>query len=385
MSQTDREAINAILHYENFSRVPILHFGFWTSTLQKWAKEGHISAEELSEIITGGLIIDGNPAEKNLAQRLGFDDSILVMVSQKGRFFEFPLFPHFEEKIIERYENGSYKMLNKDGVYVLCKDDVTSISAEIEHILTDRTSWEEHYMPRLQWTEERVDKEQLQMHVNENETRDRYTALYGGSLYGKLRNYWGIVGISYLQVDDYGLLKECADAVGDISYKWMEYAYNSGLRPDFVHFWEDICYRSGSLVNPDIFRDLTGRHYRRLADLSGRYGVDILTVDCDGFIEDLVPIWLDNGVNTMLPIEVGAWEYDFSTMRKKFGKEVLGIGNVNKGVFAKDRKAVDAEVERIKRVVELGGFVPCPDHRIAEDAEWDLVKYYCEKMREAFS
>ena len=87
----------------------------------------------------------------------------------------------------------------------------------------------------------------------------------------------------------------------------------------------------------------------------------------------------------MFPIEYGSWDYDFSVMRKKFGRELRGVGNINKNVMSKNRKAIDEEVERAKRLVDLGGFVPCPDHRIAPDAEWDLVKYYCDAMRKAFS
>ena len=71
-------------------------------------------------------------------------------------------------------------------------------------------------------------------------------------------------------------------------------------------------------------------------------------------------------------------------MRRKFGKELRGVGNINKNAMTKDRSAVDSEVERAKRLVDLGGFVPCPDHRIAPDAEWDLVKYYCDAMKKAF-
>ena len=54
-------------------------------------------------------------------------------------------------------------------------------------------------------------------------------------------------------------------------------------------------------------------------------------------------------------------------------------------VFSRDRAAVDVEIERIRPIVDLGGYLPCPDHRLAPDAEWDLVRHYCERMRNAFS
>ena len=86
----------------------------------------------------------------------------------------------------------------------------------------------------------------------------------------------------------------------------------------------------------------------------------------------------------MFPVEFGAWEYDFETLRKKFGKEIRGMGNINKHVLSKDKKTIDREIERAQRLVDLGGFVPCFDHRIPPDAEWDLTKYYCDKMKETF-
>jgi uroporphyrinogen decarboxylase len=55
-----------------------------------------------------------------------------------------------------------------------------------------------------------------------------------------------------------------------------------------------------------------------------------------------------------------------------------------KRVFARDRAAVDAEVERLRPLVELGGFIPCPDHRLPGDCKFDLVRYYADRMRKVF-
>ena len=57
---------------------------------------------------------------------------------------------------------------------------------------------------------------------------------------------------------------------------------------------------------------------------------------------------------------------------------------MDKKVLAYDYAAIDAEIERLKPLVELGGYIPCPDHRIPPDAEWPNVQYYCERMRAAF-
>jgi len=57
---------------------------------------------------------------------------------------------------------------------------------------------------------------------------------------------------------------------------------------------------------------------------------------------------------------------------------------MDKRVFAADRAAVDAEISRMKPLVELGGYIPCPDHRIPLEAEWDLVRYYCDRLKKTF-
>lgn len=82
----------------------------------------------------------------------------------------------------------------------------------------------------------------------------------------------------------------------------------------------------------------------------------------------------------MFPIEVGTWDASIAPWREKYGKELRGVGGMNKNVFSHDFAAVDAEIERLKSLIALGGYIPCPDHRIAPDAKWENVRHYCEKM-----
>jgi uroporphyrinogen decarboxylase len=109
-----------------------------------------------------------------------------------------------------------------------------------------------------------------------------------------------------------------------------------------------------------------------------------VSLDCDGKIDALIPTWLENGVNVMFPIEVGTWEASIAPWRAQYGRAIRGVGGMNKTVFAHDRAAIDAEIERLKALVDLGGFLPCPDHRIAPDAKWENVLYYTERMRATF-
>ena len=89
--------------------------------------------------------------------------------------------------------------------------------------------------------------------------------------------------------------------------------------------------------------------------LAKRHGLDIVSLDGDGWIEALLPVWYENGVNTMFPIEVGTWDASIAPWREKYGKGLRGVCGMNKTLFAYVRAAIDAEIERLKPLVALGG------------------------------
>ena len=287
--------------------------------------------------------------------------------------------------------------MNADGVVELEKDNAGSIPAELDHLLKDRKSWEEHYLPRLTFHRDRVhqrlvntgskfvpfDNEGLEYLNDPN--RKNPIALYCGSLFGQIRNWLGIQGVSYLYMDDEALYDEIIDTVGQLCYQCVAETLACGAVFDYGHFWEDICFKNGPLVVPSVFAEKVGPYYKKITDLLHRHHIDIVSLDCDGKIDALIPTWLKNGVNTMFPIEVGTWNANIKPWRQQYGSDLRGVGGMNKTVFARDYAAIDAEIERLKPLVELGGYIPCPDHRIAPDARWENVQYYCEKMRQTFS
>ncbi len=385
-AMTDRARALAVLHYEPYDRLPIVHFGYWHETLAKWAAEGHIS-DALSRAVR-----DGNPADYELNELLGWDFNWQCM------FYPNPgLVPPFESRVVKTFDDGARHIMNGDGVILLQQPGAGSIPAEISHTLTDRASWEEHYRFRYAWSEERVTKvgvltndtmtpfDQGGLEFLREDKRDYLYGLHCGSLFGNIRNIIGVEGSSYLYCDDMALYEEIINTNADVCYKNTKYALETGAKFDFGHFWEDICFKNGPLVIPSVFDELVGPHYKRITDLLKQYGIDIVSLDCDGMIDALIPTWIENGVNTMFPIEVGTWDANIAPWRETYGKRLLGVGGMNKNVFARDKAAVDAEIERLAELVALGGFIPCPDHRLPPGAKWENVRYYCERMRGRFS
>jgi hypothetical protein len=380
----DRERAMAVLNYGPYDRLPIVHFGFWTETLDKWVQEGHLGAEEARQWW------DGSPVDPIIGGRLGFDFNWYSVFTPHTW-----LNPPIEHKVLEEYPDGSRKVVNGEGVVVMEKTGVVSIPTEVDHLFKNRQTWDEIFHERLLWSPERLTNAWVSVNGKllrfdqggleaMKEPRQLPLGLHCGSLFGNIRNMIGMVELSYLVADDRPLVEEIVETVGELCYQGVKAALESGAQFDFAHYWEDICFKSGPLVNPRFFNSVVGPHYKRIAELVNSYGIHIISLDCDGKIDALIPTWFNNGVNTMFPMEVGTWGANIAPWREKYGRELRGVGGMNKTVFAYDYAAIDREVERLKPLVELGGYIPCPDHRIAPDAKWENVQYYCEKMRKAF-
>jgi len=372
---TFRENVLAILRYEAYDIMPIVSFGYWDETVAKWANEGYITKEDADGYIKYG---DNSESDRAIMKKLGFDFNWNSCVGGKVS-----LFPAFEAELLDEKEDGRRIIRDENGLIVLVKPGVVSIPSEIGTSLTDRKAWEELYLPKLQFTKERVNADLFKSFVDDSK-RDLPVGLHCGSLIGTIRNLLGVEQLSYLYADDEDLYKEIIDTFGSLSYNVIKTVLETGAKFDYAHYWEDICFKNGPLVSPSVFKELVGPHYKKTTDLLKTYGIDIVSVDCDGMIDSLIPTWLENGVNTMFPIEVGTWNANIKPWREKYGRQIRGVGGMNKTVFSKDYNAVDIEIERLKSLVDLGGYIPCPDHRIPPDAEFKNVQYYCERLRKAF-
>lgn len=381
---TDRQRLCALLRYEDYDRLPVVHFGFLQDTLRKWQRQGHLTEGEVN------AYADGAPGDVALCRKLGFDFNYHTLFAPNCG-----LMPEFEHRTVKSFPDGSEHVMTGQGVTVLSVPGAGSIQPDVDHLLKDRRAWEELYLPRLQFSMARIDGARVRVGdrmVRFDEggrdylaaERDHSVGLHCGSLYGVLRNWLTLEGSCYLLVDDEALLDEMIETVGNLAYDCTRAALESGAEFDFAHFWEDICFKNGPLVSPAVFSAKVGPHYKRITDLVRRHGIDIASLDCDGWIDALIPTWIENGVNTMFPIEVGTWHADIVPWREQYGSELRGVGGMAKYTFARDEAAVDAEIERLRPLVDLGGYLPCPDHRIPDDSEWNLVRYYCDRMHEAF-
>lgn len=204
--------------------------------------------------------------------------------------------------------------------------------------------------------------------------RDFYSAISFNGPYWQLREWCGFEGLSMMFYDDPELVREMIEF-------WEEYV--SALldrvfeihTPDEVHISEDMAYKGFSMLSPAMTRDFLLPTWRKWGEKIRSAGVPIYSMDSDGFIGELIPIWLDAGFNACDPIEVAAGN-DINNFRKRFGHSMAYRGGVDKREMAKGGVHIEREMERLRPVIEDGGFIPSCDHGVPSDVSWpDFVHY----------
>ncbi len=147
-------------------------------------------------------------------------------------------------------------------------------------------------------------------------------------------------------------------------------------------FWEDMSYKAGSLISPAMVRKFMMPRYKKITDLLHSYGVDVIFLDSDGNVEQLVPLWLESGINYIWPFEVAAGN-DAVTLRKKYGKDLIIGGAIDKRALIKGKEAIREEVmSKVPFLLEQGGYFPSVDHLVPPDVSFENYCYFINTMRE---
>jgi hypothetical protein len=293
-----------------------------------------------------------------------------------------PSEPLFTEQIFEETED-TVTLRRSDGSIIQDgKGWHKSIPHELRPAVTNREEWE-----RLKaWID--VDAPlpdpatpeiQAVFDVCRNSTQPVRLGL--SSILGMPRNWLGFEPFLMLAYDDPQWLEDLVETQCRDAERTVRYFGDNGIPLDCLHFWEDICYKNGPMVNPVHFREYALPRYRRVADLAKSYGYDQVSVDSDGNIWALMPHWIEGGVGMLWPLEVQAG-MDINEVQEKFLGKCCFMGGIHKHRLSEDEKAIAEELKRVKPAVERGGYIPGMDHNIPMDVSFENFLTYLKLRHE---
>jgi uroporphyrinogen decarboxylase len=123
--------------------------------------------------------------------------------------------------------------------------------------------------------------------------------------------------------------------------------------------------------------------YEELVDYLRQCSVELIMVDCDGRVTDLLPIWLDAGIDGTHPCEMAAGSDPVSLRRHSPSCRL--IGGLDKRAIASGRDGVETELQRVMPVVKEGAYIPMLDHFVPPDVSYETYCHYVERRRELLS
>jgi uroporphyrinogen decarboxylase len=150
---------------------------------------------------------------------------------------------------------------------------------------------------------------------------------------------------------------------------------------DVIQISEDMAYKQKSMISPAMCREFLAPAWRRWIREARQAGVSIIDMDSDGKVDELIPIWIECGINVCDPIEVAAGN-DICAFREEFGERMAYRQGVDKRCIAKGGNVIERELQRIEPVVRNGGFIPGCDHGVPFDIGWSDFVHYSRLLAE---
>jgi len=340
----------------------------WPATIKKWHAEG------LPEYITCSNIVDTKVYDY-------FKMDKLMWLPFEGGWIGDPFYPMFE--YIELDDDGKHLLIQDyDGIIKKIKkeDPDTSMPQFIEFPVTDK----EDYYQKIKWRLDHRTKERFPVNwpmlIKEYESREYPLGMFIIGPFGHLRNLFGDEGLMYAFFDSPELIHE-------IMSDWMDFYcgfvrdVSTDVIPDFVMIWEDMCFRSGPLISPELYKEFMSSYLKSVIDQCKKCGITGIIVDNDGDCKKMIPLYLECGANAFYPFEVQAG-MDVLDIRKQFGNSFAIIGGIDKRVLSMTRDDVICEVNKIvPQMLSGGGYIPMLDHSVPTNVSLEMFEFFIEYTR----
>lgn len=360
----NRECFLKVMSGEVTDWVPNIELGLWGQTLQRWIDEG-AKKEDIS-----GDWFEGIPF-------FGMDHREFARINiEMIPPFEYQVLEETERYIVARHSNGIVTRALKEGTV---RGTRMTMDTYIDFPVKDRKTWEEVKRRYDPYAPERYPSNWNEL-VERWSKRDYPVCLLANGTFGfysQLRSWVGTENISYMFYDDPVLVEEMVEFLTEFFLALVEKALCE-VQFDYFNFFEDLAGKGGPLIGPNLFRKFLLPYYKRIIERLNKAGIKYIWVDCDGNPEVIIPLWMEAGVTCLWPLEQASG-MDPRLLRKKFGKNLVLCGGIDKMEIAKGKDAIEKELySKIPPLMETGGYIPHIDHAISPEISYDNFLYYME-------
>ncbi len=299
---------------------------------------------------------------------------------------DFRMIPQFEEKVLE-HTGGHYVVQDWKGNICVISDeyDVTYLRQAKDFVtrtwiscpVAGRDDWERM---RARYAIDAPGRfpGDFSQRCTAAADRDYVLSIGFPGPFWQMREWCGFEGLCMLMIDQPGLVAEMAafwsDFVAGVLGRICAHVV-----PDRVFISEDMAYKAKSMISPAMVREFCKPGWLRWSRLLREAGCPVIDMDSDGYVGELIPIWIESGINVCDPIEVAAHN-DINEFRGLFGREIAFRQGVDKRAIARGGRVIREELRRIEPVVRDGGYIPGCDHGVPPDISWPNFVDYARRL-----
>jgi len=371
---TPRQRFVETLTFGHPDRIPFEPGWPRESTLAAWRKQGLPEGVDWWSYLLEQLKIPPVPAESRDSRpmpALGVD---------------FRMIPQFEEKVLDRLPGTLIVQDWKGNVCEIADNfDVTYLRTAQDFVT--RRWLKCPVATREDWAamKRRYEVEAPGRFPADLAERCRVLAERRGPLaleisgpFWQLREWCGFEGLCFIMADDPAFVDEMAEFWSDFVSAVLARILPL-VAPDIIRISEDMAYKAHAMISPEMTRRFCQPSWTRWTRQARAAGVPLIDVDSDGFVGELLPLWIESGINVNDPVEVAAHN-DLGQFRRQFGHAMAFRGGVDKRCMAKGGAVIRQELARIEPVIRDGGYIPGCDHGVPSDISWPAYVDYAELL-----
>jgi hypothetical protein len=388
-----KDRFRAICSFEPCDRTLMYEMGYWVAAVRRWYGEGLEEVDGIPDDFQGSDLVVQSFFQRDKRywrrtfQKVAMIRDVDLAVNLDHAFGTVPinlwLVPPFNVQWSDETEDTRV-IRDEYGITLRMWKDNRGMPQWLDYPVKTRNDFEsikERLIPKM---ESRLPENWAECLVR---WKDReYPLCLAGwpcGFYGSLRQLLGDERLFYLFYDQPDWIKEIVIFLADFWIELLDQVM-SDLRPlgiERYDIWEDMAYKGGAMISNEMFVEFLMPGYKKLTRFLRESGIDVILVDSDGDVSDLIPLWIEAGVNGIYPIEVAA-NMDVVELREKYPKLLL-FGGIDKRAVAKGHDSIEQELEyRLSRVLPTGGYIPFLDHFAPPDVSWEDYRFFRQRIYE---
>jgi uroporphyrinogen decarboxylase len=351
-----RERFLKIMQYQPVDQIPVIAIEpIEPSAIARWRKEG--------------MPDDCTPHEYFKLDRLQWIP------------IDWSVHPPFEEIVISEDDEHIVKRDTAGSTVKYRKEDPTMYYGYIEHPVKTRRDWES-YKQRFEaditkrlhsgWTLDSI--------RDLNKSENPVGFLFFPWLFRLGFYTMGMEKLLMTFFEDPDWMHDMFSFWSDFTMKLIEPVLKR-VKIDYCLFAEDMAFKTSTHVSPRMYEEFWLPYQNKIVNKLKEHNVPVICHWSAGNLNPIIDTLLNNGINTIFPLENQADNMDAYYIRNKYGKNLLLGGGIAKEAVMAGKREIDKEIDRLMPLIKEGGFLPALDDMVTPDISFENYSYFIEKLK----